>query len=275
MFKIAFLGDLTVDIYKDLKEVRLGGASLNQAIWTKRLKQQSTILGAVGTDWFGRKYFKFFQQKKIKHLVKTVSGKTSQIEITLNKQGERFFGNWEPGVLKKYHLTREEKVFLKTQDAVCLPVYFPTRHLLTELTQSNKAYESYQTESLLVADFDDLSHFSKKTDFLEKHLPLLNLLFLGLDKTNDKKLINKIKKFSQKYQKIIVVTLNQEGSVAFDKGKPIWQKAQKVKVVDSTGGGDAFLVGFLVEFLKTRNLQKALAAGTEIASLAISRLGAY
>ena len=284
MLNLTFIGDLTVDNYKTLNQVKLGGASLNQAVWAKRFGHNPTILAAVGNDDLGKKYQEFLKKEKInKQFVPVLKGKTSQIEITLNEIGERFFGNWEAGVLKKYHLGQREKDFLLTQDAVCLPVYFPIRNLLAEVS-SHISHMPYKTDvshktnfphPLLAADFDDLSQFQKKTDFLEKHLPFLDLVFLGLDKKNDKKLIQQLKTLAIKYQKTIVVTLNRLGSLAIVKNEVFHQKAKKVKIKDTTGGGDGFLVGFMIEYLKSKNVKKSLSSGTKVASKAISRFGAY
>lgn len=270
MFNLSFIGDLTVDVYKDLKKIRLGGASLNQAIWTKRLGHNPTVLAAIGEDDFGKKYLDFLKKENINALVKQIKGKTSRIEIFLDENGERHWGKWAVGVMRDYHLGDEEKDFLLTQDAVCLPVYFPTKHLLSDLSNL-----SHLGDLFIISDFDDLSQFNKNTGFLEKNLPFLDLVFCGLDKENDKELIEKLKILSGKFQKIIVVTLNVQGSVCFAKGREFLQKAEKINAVDTTGGGDAFLVGFVIEYLKSKNIKKSLEKGKVLATKAISRLGAY
>ncbi|MBI3981224.1 hypothetical protein HY345_04465 [Candidatus Microgenomates bacterium] len=271
MLNLTFIGDLTLDNYKTLNQVKLGGASLNQAVWAKRLGQEPTIMAAVGDGDLGKKYLDFLKKENINCLVKQIKGKTSQIEIFLDENGERRWGKWAVGVMRDYHLGDEEKDFLLTQDAVCLPVYFPIRHLLAEVS----SHISHFPHPLLVADFDDLSQFQKKTAFLEKHLPFLDLVFLGLDKQNDKKLIQQLKKLSKEFQRTIIVTLNAQGSVCFANDQEERQTAQKIKAVDTTGGGDAFLVGFVIEYLKTKNISIALQKGTSLATKAITRMGAY
>jgi sugar/nucleoside kinase (ribokinase family) len=53
------------------------------------------------------------------------------------------------------------------------------------------------------------------------------------------------------------------------------QSARDVPVIDATGAGDSFLAGFLVRYLKTKDVQGSLAAGTSLASKVIQKVGAY
>ena len=58
---IAFLGDLTADVYVHQQKVKLGGAALNCAIWAKRAGAEVSILSAIGSDQIGKRF-----DKKIK-----------------------------------------------------------------------------------------------------------------------------------------------------------------------------------------------------------------
>lgn len=277
--KLAFVGDLTVDIYPKLNKTHLAGSSLNCSVWAKKLGAEPTILAAVGTDEAGKKYQEFFKRKNFSlKFLKTLKFPTSNIEIFLDKNGERSWGKWDPGVLAKYHLEKKDFDFLKTCDAVAMPVYAKTKHLLDELLCfTHHPHLPQRPHPLIVIDFDDLSQFGKNTKIIEDHLPYIDIVFCGLDIVKDAKIIRKLQSLASSYSspKLIVVTLNKNGSLAFLGNQVFRQKADKVKVVDSTGGGDAFLAGFLVEYLKSQNTQNSLKKGTEIATQAIQQIGAY
>lgn len=297
MSKLSFIGDLTVDVYPKLKKQELGGASLISALWAKKLGAEVTILAAVGNDEAGKSYQEFFKKNRLSPTFLTfLNIPTSQIEIFLDSNGERSFGEWQPGAFAKYHLGKKEKKFLLTQDAIVLPLYFKTRHLLKEilnfqfsiLNQSQISNDkspiqplTTNHQPLIIVDFDDLSQFGKKTMIIEKHLSLIDIVKVGLDIDKDKALISRFYALSfispkfPKFPKIFLITLGPNGSLAFINGKTYHQKSLKVKkVVNATGAGDAFLAGFLVEFLHSPislNPLNSLKTGNQIASQAISQ----
>jgi sugar/nucleoside kinase (ribokinase family) len=51
-------------------------------------------------------------------------------------------------------------------------------------------------------------------------------------------------------------------------------RAEPVRVVDTTGAGDAFDAAFLVEWLRTRDVEAALHAGNRLGAWVARHLGA-
>ena len=73
---------------------------------------------------------------------------------------------------------------------------------------------------------------------------------------------------------LAVLTRSGEGSLILHKGQQIAIPAVPVKVVDTTGAGDAYAAGFLTAYTDGQTLEAAGLLGTKAASLAISRIGA-
>ncbi|MGZ2485062.1 sugar/nucleoside kinase (ribokinase family) [Rhizobium pisi] len=72
---------------------------------------------------------------------------------------------------------------------------------------------------------------------------------------------------------IVVVKRGPDGAIAIGPdGLPVSAAAPVVKVVDTIGAGDVFNAAFLAAFADGKSLAACLAAGTEIASRAISTL---
>ena len=70
---------------------------------------------------------------------------------------------------------------------------------------------------------------------------------------------------------IVVTKLGPRGASArLDDGTLLDCAAPRVAVVDTIGAGDVFNAGFLLALAQERPLAEALAAGTTLASLAIS-----
>jgi len=71
---------------------------------------------------------------------------------------------------------------------------------------------------------------------------------------------------------LIVVTLGERGALAVDDGDVIEQHGFRVRAVDTTGAGDAFVAGFHVGF--SEGLRTALRFGCAAGALATTRAGA-
>ena len=76
------------------------------------------------------------------------------------------------------------------------------------------------------------------------------------------------------YADTLVITLGEMGSKAITKDKEYYQPAFKVKVVDTTGAGDAFSAGFIYGLMKNLPLDLCLKIGNYIASYNIQYYGA-
>ena len=74
---------------------------------------------------------------------------------------------------------------------------------------------------------------------------------------------------------VVVMTLGEHGSLAFDGGRMYVGEAVPVEVVDTLGAGDAFIAGFLCSRLKGMGIQRSLAEGHVAASEICGRLGAW
>jgi len=83
--------------------------------------------------------------------------------------------------------------------------------------------------------------------------------------------INQLKKFN----KLLVVTMSEKGSLAMMNNEIINCDAHKVsKTLDLTGAGDLFAAGFLKEYVDQSEIKKCLQTGSLIASKVIQKIGA-
>jgi fructokinase len=91
------------------------------------------------------------------------------------------------------------------------------------------------------------------------------------DKKNLLDSINQLKKFN----KLIVITKSDKGSLAIENNEVINCDSIKVnKISDLTGAGDLFAAGFLKEYLDKSEIKKCLTTGSILASKIIQKIGA-
>ncbi len=73
---------------------------------------------------------------------------------------------------------------------------------------------------------------------------------------------------------ITVLTLGRQGAICFQAHDTIYQPAEKVTALDTTGAGDTFIGFFLAQLIQTNDIQQALQMGCRAAALCVTRPGA-
>ncbi|NIE80174.1 adenosine kinase [Asaia sp. As-1742] len=73
---------------------------------------------------------------------------------------------------------------------------------------------------------------------------------------------------------LVVLTRSEKGAVILSNGEKLVVPTEPVKVVDTTGAGDAFAAGFLAGLAKGRSLEACGRLGNEAAGAIITRMGA-
>lgn len=269
---VTILGDLTTDVYVDAKTVKFGGAALNMAMWTKRLGGKPFIVSAVGNDVYGKEMYTFLKRAQLSTTgIQLKKGATSTIDIFI-KNGERHYGVWNPGVLTDFHLGKKEKLLLNKSHAILVTVYPHYKHILDDLV----FWKSKRTEnhSPLVINFGDLKEFDGNLDIVKQYNDLADILIFGLNPKENASLISTIGGLKRENQ-LCIVTLGKDGSVAWKGDQKYSADALETNVVDTTGAGDAYLAGFITEYLQSGDVQTALTKGAEVAARVIGKIGAY
>ncbi|MFA4873303.1 MAG: carbohydrate kinase family protein [Patescibacteria group bacterium] len=82
------------------------------------------------------------------------------------------------------------------------------------------------------------------------------------------------RRLSARFQNAVVVTEGARGAYYWDQRQFLWAQSKKVKVVNSTGAGDAFGAGFISGILRWRDPARALQLATLNALGTIQQMGA-
>jgi ribokinase len=74
--------------------------------------------------------------------------------------------------------------------------------------------------------------------------------------------------------KTLIVTLGEQGVIVVDRGVQTSMPAFRVKAVDTTAAGDAFIGAFSVALMEGRPLMEAVTWGSAAGAIAVTRMGA-
>ncbi|TAN50797.1 MAG: carbohydrate kinase family protein [Methylococcaceae bacterium] len=211
-----------------------GGSAANTAYWLARLDNPTTMLGCVGEDALGMQAIQSLAQVKIKteHVQRTAQAATGVAVIFSTPAGKRMVTSnganayFDPalvpdnlfGPVCHWHFTR------------------PEPHIVLPLLERAKAFGSTTS-----CDLDQGPDASL--------LPLIDVCFinhttalrwLGTDEA-----FTAWRKTGGLPRLTFVITHGPLGATAANLLGPITIPAQKLTVVDRTGGGDAFTAGYL------------------------------
>ena len=130
------------------------------------------------------------------------------------------------------------------------------------------------SKGLRVVDFADIAQHPSATN-VRRYCDRFDIAFLGLSRA-DSTLIEEVAALASENDKLIVVTLGADGSLALSRGGRHEYHAAPVEgVVDTTGAGDTFAAGFLSEYCESRNIAASLEKGALEAAQTIQRIGAF
>jgi len=267
--KIVSVGEITIDHYLNLNRSFVGGISLNFAVYAKRCGAEAvSLVSRVGADEGGRRVLSKLSREGIdaSHVM-AVEGKTAQIDIQIDENGDRTFpaGGFFRNVLADFQLSPAEHAFIRKHDVLVT---------LFEEFQPGSVFDQLQR-----LDFDgkraaDFSEWRAGDENFRRLFPLIEAVDLAFV-SGDQAIVEALLPLSRRIPGLIVVTMGANGSAALVDGRPLFQPAEPVPApVDATGCGDAFQAAFTVSYYGTGDIRQALQRGAVQAAAVLQHYGA-
>lgn len=252
-----------------------GGAPMNVAFHLQQLGIPTHMISRLGNDALGKELLDFLQEKKVAttFLQSDEHYPTGVVKVQFSSANEPSYTIEQPAAWdfiehkeNLQHLIQNATVFVHGSLIARNPV---SRETLTDLIKTAPFrvfdvnlrmpfYDQHLIETLL-----------PNTNLLklnEEEAALLSQWFVG-DKNWQKGLYHLQEKFNIP---VILVTLGKDGAQLFQEGKVISQTGFSVTVQDTIGSGDAFLAGFLSQWMQkippAQCLQFACAMGALVAT---------
>lgn len=252
-----------MDIYHNLGQVFVGGISLNLALSAKELGVEEAFLYCALGDDYGDFVEGALAKTGLNVRARRLPGQCSTQHLTVHPDGNREFTGYFPNVLSDWRLNDDELAELRTMDVITGPIsdgLFPVAEQVLPL----------KFGGVRAMDFSEDGEWWGAEVF-ERFAPRLSIAFFGV-KTG---IPASVPDLARRYpEKVFVVTIGPEGSVAFRGEHEYRQAPRPTTVVDTCGCGDAFQAGFIVRYLRDGDVAGALEVGTRQAGVHMQHFGA-
>ncbi len=261
----------------DQLELHLGGCALNPAIDLAKLGVGVGIIGKVGNDGFGRFILQEIEKNGIDSggIKISESDGTSATAVIVSSDGERslvrYYGTDNTFSLDDidWELIESTKV-LHIGGVFMLPSLDgePTVEILKKAKEWGITTSIGTAWSLRGCPFELIKDYFNYTDIFISN-------YEEAESITGKSSIDEIADAFLSYSaKRTVITLGGEGCYICTPDMRKQISPFKVKLVDATGAGDAFIAGFLTGVVKGWDLEKTAIFANAVGSLCVTSVGA-
>ncbi|SFB16498.1 fructokinase [Acetitomaculum ruminis DSM 5522] len=241
-------------------EPKVGGAPANVCVAFTKLGGKSVILTKLGDDPFGDKIYNELESYAIdcSKIVRTVSANTSLAFVALKEDGNREFSFYrKPGADMLYRPEDVDREIFKGADVF----HFCSVSLGDfPMKDAHKQAIKYANEENMLISFDPNLRLNlwENLEELKKavwdFIPEADILKVSDEELEFLTGLTDIEKalpqlFTGKV-KMIIYTMGSAGALAICKDVRAKSPCKKVKAIDTTGAGDAFIGSFLYRLLE-------------------------
>jgi len=262
-----------------IEKIVAGGSVANTMAGISYLKGSPSFIGKINSDKFGDLYKKSLEDINVSfpYIKKNESLPTGASIILITPDSERTMCTH---LAISAHLSADD-ISIKNildHELIFLEGYLWDKGDSEEMFKHSINIAKQNKIEIAMSLSDTFCVNRHKQDFYNLLKNDLDILIGNEDEINEltgkKNLLDSINQL-KKFDKLIVITRNEKGSLAIKNNEVINCESIKVdKVLDLTGAGDLFAAGFLKEYLDKSDIKKCLQTGSNIASKIIQKIGA-
>ena len=262
-----------------IEKVVAGGSVANTMAGISYLKGSPSFIGKINSDKFGDLYKKSLEDINVSfpYIKKNESLPTGASIILITPDSERTMCTH---LAISSHLSADD-ISIKNildHELIFLEGYLWDKGDSEEMFKHSINIAKQNKIKIAMSLSDTFCVTRHKQDFYNLLKNDLDILIGNENEINEltgkKNLLDSINQLKE-FDKLIVITRNDKGSLAIKNNEVINCESVKVdKVLDLTGAGDLFAAGFLKEYLDKSDIKKCLQTGSNIASKIIQRIGA-
>jgi sugar/nucleoside kinase (ribokinase family) len=262
-----------------IEKIEAGGSVANTMAGISYLAGNSSFIGKINSDEFGKIYKKSLKKIKVNfsYSEKSENLSTGASIIFITPDSERTMCTYL-GISSELSKDDINEDHIKGHEIIFLEGYLWDKGISEEMFKHviNLAKKNNIRIAMSLSDIFCVSRH--REDFFRLLINDLNILIGNENEINElmqkSNLLDSIKEL-RKINKLIIITKNKNGSVAILNNKITNCESVKVeKVLDLTGAGDLFASGFFKEYLDKSNIKKCLQTGSKLAAKVIQKIGA-
>jgi ribokinase len=251
-----------------------GGSAANAMVGLSRLGCKTGYIGKVACDREGELLIHDFEREKVdtKAIIRSERGKSGLVMGFVDKTGARalYINSGVNDLIRLAEIDVKyvsQSKFLHLSSFVGEESFKSQKELLEVLPENVKV--SFDPGALFASKgYSGLEPIVRKTHVLMPNSSELALL------TGENDYCRGADYMIGKGVRIVAVKLGGSGCYVTDGRERLLIEPFKVKVVDTTGAGDAFCAGFLYGLLKEKSLYECGRLGNFVASKCVMKMGA-
>ncbi len=240
-----------------------GGKGANQVVSIARLGKAAQIIGACGTDEYGKMALASLQQENVKtdHLFLVPDETTGIASIIVSDADNRIIV--VPGANNRLTPAKLEQVKheIINSELVVIQLEIPTEtvHAALEICQEHHIP--------VVLNPAPVDHF--KQEFIDL------ATYITPNESECMSIFGEqIEQSLERYSNKLIVTLGDKGARFYDGEKHRFIKGFQTNPIDTTGAGDTFNGSFAVAIAEGKSIEEAVKFANASASLSVERKGA-
>ena len=226
----------------------------------------------MGTDRYGMLMKEAISSKGVdtSH-IRVMEGNTAITYVEM-VDGERVLGDYEEGVQAEFCLEPEEVEFLCEHDLVVTGLWGNVHGNLGEMKERSADKEAQGKSSIQIA-FDAATRPGDEAAQIA--LSSSDYFFFAWDEGVNQELEMLLVALKEQGPKVVIATLGELGSLAFDGEQYYRYGIVPCTVVDTMGAGDSYIAGFLKGILEEKTIQDCMRLGAENAAVTLGYEGAW
>ena len=252
-----------------------GGSVANSIVGLSQLGNDVGFIGKVNDDDLGQKYEDGLKKENVGYFYQKRKEKlpTGTCLILITPDSERTMCTFL-GTAGKINENDVDINYIKNSELTFLEGY------LWDEGEPKSAFDKAIKSSNKVAmSLSDLFCVERhKQHFLDLVKNKLDITFANEQEVTSligAKNFEEVVSFSQKLEKLIVITRGEKGSIAIIKNEVTeFESKKNLKIVDLTGAGDLFAAGYLHGYINNLTIRESLEKGTDMSSKIIQKIGA-
>ena len=262
-----------------IEKIEAGGSVANTMAGISCLGGNSSFIGKINSDEFGKIYRKSLEKINISFLYseKEENLPTGASIIFITPDSERTMCTYL-GISSQLSKEDINEDYIKGCEIIFLEGYLWDKGKSEEMFKYVIQLAKKNDIKIAMSLSDIFCVTRHREDFFKLMKNDLNILIGNeneinelMQKNNLLDCMNELKNID----KLIIITRSENGSVAILNNEITNCESIKVnKVLDLTGAGDLFAAGFLKEYLDKSNIKKCLQTGSKLAAKIIQKIGA-